>query len=181
MYYNARYYDPSLGRFLQADTYLDGMNRYTYCGNNPIMYNDPTGHIADWVIGFGIYAFFSYIKTAAVSNSYAGWNPIEWDKNDWNYFASFRGQASPTIGVTNSGDAVFTDNNVNFDINSGDTQRQEDIDKNLKKSESNLDYQITDYGTKQYYADLLKNDLDNDSLIPEPENYDELLKYVKTF
>ncbi|MBI9099537.1 MAG: hypothetical protein JEY91_13725, partial [Spirochaetaceae bacterium] len=44
MYYDARYYDPELGRFLQADTYLDGMNRYTYCGNNPIIYCDPSGH-----------------------------------------------------------------------------------------------------------------------------------------
>ncbi|MDC7223335.1 MAG: SpvB/TcaC N-terminal domain-containing protein, partial [Spirochaetales bacterium] len=43
MYYNARYYDPELGRFLQADTMLDGLNRYTYCGNNPVIYNDPTG------------------------------------------------------------------------------------------------------------------------------------------
>ena len=52
MYYNARYYDPELGRFLQADTYLDGMNRYTYVGNNPIRYNDPTGHIlADYHFG----------------------------------------------------------------------------------------------------------------------------------
>ena len=44
MYYDARYYDPDLGRFLQADTYLDGMNRYTYCGNNPVRYVDPTGN-----------------------------------------------------------------------------------------------------------------------------------------
>ena len=49
MYYNARYYDPDLGRFLQADTYLDGMNRYAYCGNNPIRYNDPTGHKMTWI------------------------------------------------------------------------------------------------------------------------------------
>ncbi len=43
MYYDARYYDPDLGRFLQPDPMLDGMNRYTYCGNNPIRYSDPTG------------------------------------------------------------------------------------------------------------------------------------------
>ena len=43
-YYNARYYDPELGRFIQPDTVLDGLNRYTYCGNNPVKYVDPTGH-----------------------------------------------------------------------------------------------------------------------------------------
>ncbi len=43
-YYHARYYDPVLGRFLQADPYLDGLNRYAYCHNNPIIYTDPTGY-----------------------------------------------------------------------------------------------------------------------------------------
>ncbi|MBN1649487.1 MAG: VCBS repeat-containing protein [Spirochaetales bacterium] len=44
-YYNARYYDPDLCRFIQADSVLDGLNRYTYCHNNPIIYTDPTGMI----------------------------------------------------------------------------------------------------------------------------------------
>ncbi|MBN1649335.1 MAG: RHS repeat-associated core domain-containing protein [Spirochaetales bacterium] len=44
-YYNARYYDPDLCRFIQADSVLDGLNRYAYCANNPIRYTDPTGTI----------------------------------------------------------------------------------------------------------------------------------------
>ena len=44
-YYNARYYDPDLGRFIQADSVLDGLNRYSYCHNNPINGTDPTGEI----------------------------------------------------------------------------------------------------------------------------------------
>ena len=49
-YLNARYYDPELCRFISADEtqYLDpqtvnGLNLYAYCGNNPVMYVDPTG------------------------------------------------------------------------------------------------------------------------------------------
>ncbi len=42
-YYGARYYDPELARFTTPDTALDGLNRYTYCYNNPINYNDPSG------------------------------------------------------------------------------------------------------------------------------------------
>jgi RHS repeat-associated protein len=42
-YYGARYYDQEIGRFIQADTVLDGLNRYAYCYNNPVMYVDPTG------------------------------------------------------------------------------------------------------------------------------------------
>ncbi|MCZ7570272.1 MAG: hypothetical protein M5U01_17040 [Ardenticatenaceae bacterium] len=44
-YYRARMYHPSLGRFLQMDPlgYVDGMNLYTYVGNNPVGERDPFG------------------------------------------------------------------------------------------------------------------------------------------
>ena len=52
MYYLlTRYYDPQTGRFINADTpeYLkptkiNGLNLYAYCGNNPVMNVDPSGH-----------------------------------------------------------------------------------------------------------------------------------------
>jgi RHS repeat-associated protein len=48
MYYNARWYDSSLGRFAQADSIVpggvQGYDRYAYVSNNPIMYTDPSGH-----------------------------------------------------------------------------------------------------------------------------------------
>jgi RHS repeat-associated protein len=44
-YYGSRFYDPELARFIQPDTTLGGgLNRYAYCGNNPINYTDPTGN-----------------------------------------------------------------------------------------------------------------------------------------
>ena len=49
-YYGARYYDPLIGRFIQADTVVPGytnpqaLNRYSYCGNNPVNFTDPDGH-----------------------------------------------------------------------------------------------------------------------------------------
>lgn len=44
-YYRARMYAPDLGRFLQPDpiVYDDGMNMYSYVGNNPTSFVDPFG------------------------------------------------------------------------------------------------------------------------------------------
>ena len=48
MYYNARMYDPALGRFTSADSIVpagvQGYDRYAYGLNNPSRYTDPTGH-----------------------------------------------------------------------------------------------------------------------------------------
>jgi len=70
-YYNARYYDPTLGRFLSADIYIQDftnpqcLNRYSYCQNNPLKYTDPSGHFA-WflpIIGAAIGAVAGAVKT----------------------------------------------------------------------------------------------------------------------
>lgn len=51
-YLSARYYDPEDGRFLTRDSYRGNATNsmtwhlYTYCANNPINYEDPSGHIA---------------------------------------------------------------------------------------------------------------------------------------
>jgi len=50
MFYNARWYDPSLGRFAQADTIVpsgaQGLDRYAYVNNAPTRFTDPSGHKA---------------------------------------------------------------------------------------------------------------------------------------
>ena len=49
MFYNARWYDPALGRFAQADSIVpggvQGDDRYAYVNNNPVNGTDPTGHM----------------------------------------------------------------------------------------------------------------------------------------
>lgn len=54
-YFNARYYDPELGRFTQPDNTIADLgnpqsyNRYSYCLNDPLRYTDPDGRApSDW-------------------------------------------------------------------------------------------------------------------------------------
>jgi len=47
IYLRNRYYDPSIGRFITEDPARDGLNWYVYCGNNPIMFVDPSGNIRE--------------------------------------------------------------------------------------------------------------------------------------
>ena len=48
-YLQSRYYDPNIGRFINADSYAStgqgylGYNMFAYCGNNPVMGYDPEG------------------------------------------------------------------------------------------------------------------------------------------
>ena len=63
-YLQSRYYDPEIGRFISPDDieYLEpesigGLNLYTYCFNNPVLYIDPDGHSPVW------------------------WNPFSWFDN----------------------------------------------------------------------------------------------------
>lgn len=56
-YFNARYYDATIGRFISPDTIIPNfanpqdLNRYTYCSNNPLTNIDPSGH-DDYMILF---------------------------------------------------------------------------------------------------------------------------------
>jgi hypothetical protein len=58
VFYRARYYDPSIGRFISRDPagMPDGVNRYAYTGNDPVNFTDPTGEVAliDNLVGMGV-------------------------------------------------------------------------------------------------------------------------------
>ncbi|MEM0930373.1 MAG: RHS repeat-associated core domain-containing protein [Pseudomonadota bacterium] len=53
---NGRIYDPSLGKFLSADPFIQdkylaaSLNRYSYVWNNPLSYTDPSGHFVEWLV-----------------------------------------------------------------------------------------------------------------------------------
>lgn len=78
-YLNSRYYDPKMHRFISVDdtsyldpTYLDGVNLYCYCMNNPISYSDPNGHWLDTV--FDLFSLGVSIVEVVI-NPY---DPLNW-------------------------------------------------------------------------------------------------------
>lgn len=79
-YLNSRYYDPELGRFLNADAVefatieqnVLGHNLFGYCFNDPINMKDSFGCMAEYALAL---EFVSAIGAAGASNS---WNPIGW-------------------------------------------------------------------------------------------------------
>jgi RHS repeat-associated protein len=80
-YYEARYYDPKLGRFISADTMVpslldpEALNRYTYARNNPLRYTDPTGHFINFIpffIGIAISATVSTVVNVSIAAATGG-------------------------------------------------------------------------------------------------------------
>lgn len=88
---NGRMYDPLNGRMLSADNFVQGglgsqgFNRFSYAGNNPFKYTDPSGD------------FVWFVAAAAVSGAYLGgaiaagkgglrgadWNPFGGKDGTW--------------------------------------------------------------------------------------------------
>ena len=73
-YLQSRYYDPTIGRFINADVYsstdigIQGSNMFAYCNNNPVMHSDPTGEILigsiiGGAIGGALLSVVSHITT----------------------------------------------------------------------------------------------------------------------
>ncbi len=62
-YFNARYYDAAIGRFIQPDSFVQSpgnpqmLNRYSYALNNPVHFNDPSGHFIQFVLAIAWVAF----------------------------------------------------------------------------------------------------------------------------
>jgi RHS repeat-associated protein len=97
-YCQTRFYNPNVGRWLSVDdvSYLDpasigGLNLYAYCGNNPVMYTDPSGYfvITSFLIGVGIAALIglgvgaiSYTASEVISYGLTG----EWSWS-WGLFS----------------------------------------------------------------------------------------------
>jgi RHS repeat-associated protein len=100
LYYNARFYAPTLGRFISADTIIPDLtnpqqfNRFTYSLNNPTRYSDPSGHCIFGIdtavciaaaISAGVGLIVDY-GSQVVDNMQAGmpfWDAVYKDNINW--------------------------------------------------------------------------------------------------
>ena len=75
---NGRIYDANLGRFMQADAYIQApknmqnMNRYAYVLNNPMSYTDPSGHFFKKLKSF-VKKYWRPLLSVWITGATAGW------------------------------------------------------------------------------------------------------------
>jgi RHS repeat-associated protein len=83
-YFNQRYYDPELGRFLTHDPARQTVNAYMYAGNNPLMFVDPDGEWF-WAIAKFVGAFIKNAMQEALKNVASQWvtNGFDGSKINW--------------------------------------------------------------------------------------------------
>jgi len=83
-FYNARWYDPTLRRFVQADTIVpepgnpQSLNRYSYVLNNPLVYIDPSGRDLMIVGGWDNKNWANPEEWKEWIKAYKGWTEDEW-------------------------------------------------------------------------------------------------------
>ena len=151
-YLNSRYYNPDMGRFINADGIIGanqdmlGYNLYAYVSNNPINYSDPSGEWAENAIDFRFrgngfelkttkdflnrpfcIAFAKdVIKTHGSNNKYAGYNATQIAAEMYAH-AVMLYTSSFAIETIGKGKNTF-DSSVMIDIDPGDG-RQKDFMK----------------------------------------------------
>ena len=102
----SRYYDPTIGRFINADNYpttgqgLTGNNMFAYCGNNPVLRRDCSGNA--WETIFDILSLATSIIEVACNPADAGaWIGLAGDIID--VAVPFVGGVGETVRAVNTG------------------------------------------------------------------------------
>ena len=82
-YVSSRYYDPEIGRFINADGQIAnvggdilGYNMFAYCMNNPVNMSDPTGNWPKWAtklaVAVAVVATVAVVAAVTVATAGAG-------------------------------------------------------------------------------------------------------------
>lgn len=105
-YLNARYYNPANARFMSEDS-VDGeendplsLNLYTYVKNEPIMYDDPTGHFFNMIVGAIVGVAMTAVTDVVVNVAKRGMNTKDWQMSSVKTYAMAAIEGALTSGMS---------------------------------------------------------------------------------
>ena len=141
-YVSSRYYDPEIGRWINADSVIadvggsiQGYNMFAYCFNNPVNMTDSSGHwpqwikdAVDWVNDKVIQPVVNFVKDIAEDiNNFDSNNESEEKVLESNYFSSYKGVPVIRTNGDRSGSfgAIFLTRETNNRSNPEDVIRHE--------------------------------------------------------
>ena len=111
-YLQSRYYDPAIGRFINADNYATtyktstGANMFAYCLNNPANCKDDGGELANWLIG-GVVGAVAGIVGQVLSDAATSLLTGKVTVSNWQTYAG------AAVGGAAGGIVLATTGNVN--------------------------------------------------------------------
>ena len=111
-YLQSRYYDPAVGRFINADNYATtyktstGANMFAYCLNNPVNCKDDGGELANWLIG-GVVGAVAGIVGQVLSDAATSLLTGKVTVSNWQTYAG------AAVGGAAGGIVLATTGNVN--------------------------------------------------------------------
>ncbi len=166
-YFGARYYNPSIGRFMGVDpagfqdSNIHSFNKYAYANNNPYKYVDPDGELPILLLAFVAYDFYSSyqesgnIGDAAKAAALGLINPFKKLKTTANIVKKFK----RTRGCCcfEKGTPVLTENGLKAieEINTGDLVYSRDPETNSSQLKPVTELFLTE--GKSLYEIVLKN------------------------
>ena len=143
-YLTTRYYDPYVGRFLNADAYVttgqgfDGNNMFVYCGNNPVSRGDSSGtDWKDYILGPGV-KFILLLMERSKNKKEDGSNESEKKPYNSKYLDQITPEVQKALDNTHI-DIEIRANNYEYNINDG---------KEYVTATARLDIQTNDINLK---------------------------------
>ena len=178
-YLRSRYYDPVIGRFINADGYVNangdliGYNMYAYCSNNPVMFTDSSGN---WIeSGFDILSLgFSILDVACNPYDIMAWIGLIGDTVDLIPIVSGVGETVRAIrGTRKVAEAVIETVDTVHDVSRAADKVDDTIDtyKALKKINKGNGLEVHHIVEKRFEKTLNRKQSDMLSIALTPEDH----------
>lgn len=139
VYMQARYYDPVIGRFYSNDPVgftgdITTFNRYSYVGNNPYTYTDPTG-TTRWKVNLGLKAVGITGGAFSIGASF----------DDETFEISFSAGASVRAGGEVGTDISFTTEKSSYKGNAASAKATADVSLGLGEETAKYEGEYSTY------------------------------------